>query len=411
MTVPNILNLSDEDLLNMDPSQLAKTSETTEVAETTTTTEVDEAAQSESQEEENQESITEEGNAEQEQPTEGSQDEESAQEQEQDNGSEGQRQEPEQDPHAAGQEVPADKEKPKDKPKAEPKAGDKPASGEGKDERDYKAELGRVLSPIKANGREIQVSSVEDAIQLMQMGANYHKKMAALKPNMAVLKMLEQHNLLDQEKLSYLIDLDKKNPEAIKKLVKDSGIDPLDIDTEKAGNYKPGNYSVDEKAVELDAVLDELKGSQHYAPLLQVVGKEWDTNSRQVIADNPDVLRTLNTHMESGIFAKIMSVVDSDRAFGRLSGMSDLEAYRTVGDRLNNQGVFNSLGAKTTTSPKKVVPVKAAPTPSTNSAAKQKKLAASPSRASAHAQQAPFNPLAMSDAELMKLDITKFTTR
>ena len=419
MTIPeNLLNISDEDLLKMDPSQLAQAAGNT-AAETSTNEAENQQEQVEQQEADQQNNADETGGENStDESTSGEDNEQAADEQEQGDGSEGKRQEPAQDPHAAGQEVPADKAKSvesQDKTKSEPKpkAGDKPADGEGegKDERDYKAELGRVLSPIKANGREIQVSSVDDAIQLMQMGANYHKKMAALKPNLAVLKLLEQHGLLDQEKLSYLIDLDKKNPDAIKKLVKDSGIDPLDIDTDKAGNYKPSNYSVDDKAVELDAVLDELKGSQHYAPLLQTVGKDWDAQSRQIIADTPDLLRTLHSHMSSGIFAKIISAVETERAFGRLSGMSDLEAYRAVGDKLNAQGAFNSVSASTATAPAKVVPVKAASTPNTNSAAKQKKLAASTSRASAPVQQAPFNPLSMSDDELMKLDITKFTTR
>ena len=417
MTIPeNLLNISDEDLLKMDPSQLAQAAGNT--AAETSTNEEEQQEQVEQQEAEQQTNTNEGGENSTDESSSGEANEQAADEQEQGDGSEVKRQEPTQDPHAAGQEVPVDKAKqvePKDKTKTEPKpkAGDKPADGEGegKDARDYKAELGRVLSPIKANGREIQVSSVDDAIQLMQMGANYHKKMAALKPNLSVLKMLEQHGLLDQEKLSYLIDLDKKNPEAIKKLVKDSGIDPLDIDTDKAGNYKPSNYSVDEKAVELDAVLDELKGSQHYAPLLQTVGKDWDTQSRQVIADTPDLLRTLHSHMASGIFAKIASAVETERAFGRLSGMSDLEAYRAVGDKLNAQGAFNSVSASTATTPAKVVPVKAASTPNTNSAAKQKKLAASASRASAPVQPQAFNPLSMSDDELMKLDINNFTTR
>ena len=209
MSIPeNLLNISDEDLLKMDPSQLAQAAGNT--AAETSTDEEEQQEQVEQQEAEQQTNTNETGGENStDESSSGEVNEQAAGEQEQGDGSEGKRQESSQDPHAAGQEVPADKDKqaePKDKTKSEPKpkAGDKPADGEGegKDARDYKAELGRVLSPIKANGREIQVSSVDDAIQLMQMGANYHKKMAALKPNLAVLKMLEQHGLLDQEKLS-----------------------------------------------------------------------------------------------------------------------------------------------------------------------------------------------------------------
>lgn len=285
----------------------------------------------------------------------------------------------------------------------------KPAETKLEGERNYKAELERILAPIKANGREIQVESVDDAIQLIKMGANYHKKMAALKPNMAVLKMLEQHGLLEQEKLSYLIDLSKKNPEAIRKLVKDSGIDPLDIDTKKEDTYKPQTYAVDETAVELDTVLDDLKGSTHYTQLLNIVGRDWDNRTREIIAGNPDLLRTLDAHMESGIFNKITSTMETERALGRLSGVSDIEAYRTVGDRLQAAGAFNGLVHQATAAPK-VAPVKPAPKVET-SETKEKKRAAAQTRTAPSGKVQPVNILNMSDEELDKLDITKFTTR
>src|SRR5690606_34973436 len=108
---------------------------------------------------------------------------------------------------------------------------------------DYEAEYKRLLTPFKANGREIQVKSVDDAIQLMQMGANYNKKMAALKPNLKLMKMLQNNNLLSEEKLSFFIDLEKKDPAAINKLVKDAGINPMDLDAEKATGYKQSTHS------------------------------------------------------------------------------------------------------------------------------------------------------------------------
>ena len=55
---------------------------------------------------------------------------------------------------------------------------------------DYKTEYERLLAPFKANGRDISVKGVDDAITLMQMGANYNKKMAALKPNLKLLNFI-----------------------------------------------------------------------------------------------------------------------------------------------------------------------------------------------------------------------------
>lgn len=380
----NVLNLSDEDLLKLDPSTLdtetpeQETTPTEEVVETTDVEEVN--------------------------PEEGSDDEVVEQEQEQASGQD--------DPEnqeavevVQGQEksTPVDKQKPEGKPtKEEPSKDEVP--------QDFKKDLERILSPIKANGKEIQVSSVDDAIQLMQMGANYHKKMAALKPNLGILKMLEEHGVLDQAKLSFLIDLDKKNPDAIKKLIKDSGIDPLDIDTKNADDYKHGNYSIDEKAVDLDQVLDDLKGSTHYGEVLQLVGKQWDSKSRNTVADNPEIMRIIDMHMSTGIYSKIASVIDTERALGRLQGMSDLDAYRTVGDRMQANGEFNGLVQQATTPAIKTAAIKPVPK-AEDTAATEKKRAASTTRANAQVKELPVNILNMSDEELANFDITKFATR
>ena len=194
---------------------------------------------------------------------------------------------------------------------------------------DYEAEYKRLLAPFKANGREIAVKGVDDAIALMQMGANYNKKMAALKPNLRLLKMLEKHQLLDEQKLGYLIDLDKKNPDAIRKLVSDSGIDPMEIDTEKGGDYKPNTYKVDDREIELDAVLEEIQDSPSYSRTIAVIGNQWDTASKKVLSEQPQLIKVINDHIDRGIFDLIVKEMESERVFGRLNGLSDLDAYRS----------------------------------------------------------------------------------
>lgn len=269
-------------------------------------------------------------------------------------------------------------------------------------EPDYKAAYERIFAPIKANGKEIQLESVEDVIALMQMGANYNKKMAAIKPNLKVLKLLENNGLLDEAKLSFLIDLDKKNPEAIAKLVKDSGVDPLDMD-EKAAQYRGTRYSVDDREVELDNVLRGLEGSPHLQQVMQVVGKDWDPKSKQVVFDNPGILEILNGHMSNGIYDLIAGTVERERMLGRLTGLSDLEAYRQVGDALHQQGKFAHLSAQGHQTP----PVKKAAVAAPKTApdqVREKKRAASPTKTTTSSgAKADFNPLALSDEEFAKL--------
>jgi hypothetical protein len=261
-----------------------------------------------------------------------------------------------------------------------------------------------MLAPFKANGRDISVNSVDDAIALMQMGANYNKKMAGLKPNLKLMKMLENNGLLSEEKIGWLIDLDKKSPEAINKLVKDSGINPMDLDAEKAGEYKPKIHTVDEREMELDTVLDDLQSTPTYNRTLAIVSKEWDGASKQVIASSPQLLKVINSHVSSGIYDLISREVESERVFGRLNGLSDIEAYRQVGDAIQARGGFNHLGS----SQRQVnaAPVVVAPKPKKPEDDKlnDKRRAASSTKPAASTAPAPgFNPLALSDDDFSKL--------
>jgi hypothetical protein len=279
---------------------------------------------------------------------------------------------------------------------------------------DYEAEYKKLLAPFKANGREIQVKSVDDAIQLMQMGANYNRKMAALKPNLKLMKMLENNGLLSEEKLSFLIDVEKKNPAAINKLVKDSGLSPMDLDPDNASEYKASNHQVDDRELELDTVLEDLQSSPSYNRTLEVVSKVWDRKSKQEVAAQPQLLKVINSHIESGIYDLISKEVESERLFGRLDGLSDIEAYREVGDRIKARGGFDHLVQGSSQNRKETAakPVVVEPNPKKveDDKLKDKRRAASPTRpaAPAAARSADFNPLDLPDEEFEKLVKTKF---
>jgi hypothetical protein len=273
----------------------------------------------------------------------------------------------------------------------------------------------KITAPFKANGRDMQVTTPEEAIQLMQMGANYNQKMRAIKPNLQMMKSLEAAGLLSQEKIDFLIDVMAKKPEAISKLVQDSGIDPLDISTEKADEYRPTSYKVSEKSLELDAVLDDLKGSDHYARTLGIVADTLDDASKQIVVDNPRVLVNLHQHIADGVFDQVWSEVERQKTFGRLTGLSDLEAYRQVGDAMASSGKLQLPAGvapqpSQAQAPAKVV-VAPKPKQADDSDRRNKRQAASPTKAavpSSNKLPANFNPLAMSDEEIMKLDISKF---
>jgi hypothetical protein len=268
----------------------------------------------------------------------------------------------------------------------------------------YEAEYKRLLAPFKANGRDIQVNNVDDAVALMQMGANYNKKMAALKPNLKLMKVLENNGLLSEEKIDFLVDLSKKDPGAISKLVKESGVDPMDLDAEKASAYKRTAYAVDDREMELDTVLDDLQGSPTYTRTLDVVSNKWDVASKQTVSQAPQLLKVLNDHMASGIYDLISTEIERERLFGRLNGLSDIEAYKQTGDAIQARGGFNHLvkdQGKAAPKAQEVVPPK--PKVVEDDKLKDKRRAASSTKTvGSSSAEEEFNPLAMSDAEFSK---------
>lgn len=279
-----------------------------------------------------------------------------------------------------------------------------PVENPGEDKDEF---FRQITAPFKANGHEMQVRNADEAVRLMKMGANYNKKMSALKPNLKMMRMLQDNDLLDESKLGYLVDLHKRNPEAIAKLVKDAGIDPMDIDTEKDSGYKPTTYTVDEKQMALEEVAEQLQETPTYDKLLDVVVNKWDSSSQGIIRDNPQVLHSINSQIASGVYDLIATEIARERALGRFVGLSDIDAYRQVGDAIDARGGFNHLfpeqapaapnGKKVAAQPQQTV---------TDSGRNNRRRAASPTKHSGNAAKnlGDFNPLAMSDEEFAKLD-------
>lgn len=250
----------------------------------------------------------------------------------------------------------------------------------------------QVTAPFKANGTTMQVKSAEDAIALMQMGANYNKKMGELKQHRPLIKMLEEHGLLNEHDLSFLIDLHNKNPNAIAKLIKESKLDIYDVDSqEKADSYAPTVVAPNQESLALQDVMDELKDQPNYPRVLNAVAYEFDEDSRNAVARNPVILRDLIEHASNGIYDQIMAYISSERVFGRMQG-SLLQMYQQAGNTLHAAGKL--VGTK----PAAVVPVVVK---ENNAALDNQRKAAGAGGKPAPAKSVPIvvNPLAMTDKE------------
>ncbi len=376
----DMLGMSDEDFLN-----LSGPPETEPVGST-------EGAQLEA---------VQEGEQEQEQQQEPAATDAAQEEQSQESGEEEQEEELDGKVEAEKDSAPAAKDPAKDKP-AEPAATDKdkPAVVET----DYKSFHDQVMAPFKANGKMVQLKSPEEAIALMQMGANYTRKMQEIQPHRKVLLMLENNGLLDEGKLSYLIDLDKKNPDAIKKLVKDAGLDPMDIDTSEESAYRVGNHRVSDEEAAFRGVLDDLSTTDNGKQTLQVINSTWDQASKELLWKNPGVMNLINQQRELGIYDRILTEVERRKALGQVPiNQPLLQIYQQVGQEMVAGNAFADIVQPAQQPRETVAPVASRvvpPKPVVKNG--DRATAAAPSKAAAKPAKVIVNPLSMSDDDFLK---------
>ena len=374
----DMLGMSDEDFLNLSGPPETEPVGSTEGAQP-------EAVQEEEQEEQQEPAATDAAQEEQSQES-----EEEEQEEELDGKVE-----------AEKDSAPAAKDPAKDKP-AEPAAAnkDKPAVMET----DYKSFHDQVMAPFKANGKMIQLKSPEEAIALMQMGANYTRKMQEIQPHRKVLLMLENNGLLDEGKLSYLIDLDKKNPDAIKKLVKDAGLDPMDIDTSEESAYRVGNHRVSDEEAAFRGVLDDLSTTDNGKQTLQVINSTWDQASKELLWKNPGVMNLINQQRELGIYDRILTEVERRKALGQVPiNQPLLQIYQQVGQEMVAGNAFADIVQPAQQPRETVAPVASRvvpPKPVVKNG--DRATAAAPSKAAAKPAKVIVNPLSMSDDDFLK---------
>lgn len=273
--------------------------------------------------------------------------------------------------------------------------------------------------PIKANGRQIILRNPQEVERLVQMGAGYGRKLQDMQPHLKTLRMLEKNNLLDEGKLSYLIDLDQKNPDAIKKLIKDSGLDPLDLNMEDNASYRPTNHSVSDTEVAFAETLKEVATLPGGRETIQLINTTFDKTSKEAIWAQPELLSIIQSQRENGLYDQITSEMERKKMLGEIAPNTPfLEAYKIAGDALVAANSLILPGSEKVTDPTPKTPDTPAQGKTDQSAGRvlgtrtaaskssapnndKAKAASSPQSSSRKAKET-INPLDMADDEFMK---------
>lgn len=276
---------------------------------------------------------------------------------------------------------------------------------------DYENFYNQVMTPFKANGRMIELKTPDEAIRLMQMGAGYGRKIQDLQPHLKVLRMLEKNNLLSEEKLSFLIDVNQKNPDAIKKIVQDSGIDPLDINVEDNVDYVPKNHAVSDKEMAFQNALEEVQTLPTGQETLRIINQSWDQESKSLLWESPEIIGVIQTQRENGIYDQIVTEIDRQRLLGHIPPNAPfLQAYKLAGDHLQatngfriSEGQVPPIQNQSGNNQQPQVIATRSAAPKSQVQHNDKAKAAAPTKSvSSRKSNGTVNPLAMADDDFLK---------
>ena len=211
---------------------------------------------------------------------------------------------------------------------------------------DYKSIYEQVFKPFKANGKEITPKSVEDIISLMQMGANYTKKMQLMAPMKKVVQSLDNAKI-DEQELNFLIDVSKGDKEAIKQLLIKHKIDPLEIDLDGDNTYSPRNNIASDEDVEFNDTLMDIHDS--LPKIQEILNNTWDDNSKKAILKDPRLMRALHEEVQMGRFDEVQKRLEAEKTFGRYKGISDVDAYIDLVSKMEQERMKTKTQPETPT--------------------------------------------------------------
>ena len=277
------------------------------------------------------------------------------------------------------------------------------ATGSETTEIDYKKFYETVTQDFKASGKVMPgVKEPEKFIKALQMATDYALKTAALKPALKRVKMLDG---ISDEEFSEMLDFRKRNPEVIKKALKDANLDPIDLDMDQI-NYVPQQRIPSDAEYEYKEVVEELAKDTEFTYTRNIVLNELDEKSKEVILTQPKVLQALHQEVVSGRFEQIQAQALHLRTFGDYSHISDLDLYAMIAHEMDKQGiqanpVNSAKGVVNTQVTNTVQPKQSISQPNPELEDKRARAGIQPKTSTKVVKK--YDPTKLSDEEFMKL--------
>ena len=199
------------------------------------------------------------------------------------------------------------------------------------------------LAKFTANGKEVEgFKDPADLIRAQQALHGYSDKMKVIKEYKPFLKALEERGITaDADKFNLAMSLIDGDPEAIKKVLKDKNIDPLELDLDDI-RYTAKNVLPSKAQMLIEETYEQAENLGVGDKFSRVINKDWDITSLKELVENNAVRNDLIQHLNDGTYdvvsdeIKRMELLDIN---GSLSGMSSIDKYRMAVGRIHQRNL------------------------------------------------------------------------
>ena len=194
---------------------------------------------------------------------------------------------------------------------------------------------------VRAYGQTMNFTT-DELIKLAPKALHFTKKLQELAPYRRSISAM-QENQISENDINQFIEMRKGNKKAIANFLSKYNIDAYDIANEdNFGEYMPNQYGREQNA--LTRITDELAMHPRIGELNQYVNT-LDSESRNRLAQHPDVLEVLMSNIENGYF-DVIAPEANKRSFLDGNKKPMIEYYAEVAQEyykyLDSQGKSNT---------------------------------------------------------------------
>ena len=184
--------------------------------------------------------------------------------------------------------------------------------------------------PLKANGKEYPIDSIDELYKLASAGVGAQQKFQAIAGHKKSIMAAEKAGVDMMEAVNFMANY-KANPrDVVLQLLKDNDIDPLDIDTDAKLEARK-DYSISDFEVQYDEVIGEIGNSPIFPKVQELLLNVWDKKSRAVFLDTPSMIKNLHDEMspmgenKKSMFDLVSPIAEKMKLSG--DSRSDYEIY------------------------------------------------------------------------------------